>query len=415
MDSARNIPASVMQQLMRNAELNEQGLAKIDDLLGQLLHNIGTLWFFDLRHERDFYASTTQVSYTTLPSEVIATSDVTVSFFLGIPRRVREGSMTVDADRDTVAVAPFSGDSTRRKNFMVLAGMTGSAWEHLVFENFFDLEGASSMKLLRLANDQRVPIHVIDQRNIAQVLPLLRLSAEDVADIVNGVNSGGKAIVSETEIQLDKYRGVGLVIIDQISGGGLYLISGGLSGGSACGIPADPDKECAVNEWKEKVASRASVANAARSAIVRWAISMVGTPYSMGCRDPRYPPTYWCKQENDDGSPKDPNGIDCSGLAAYAYSRVGYPLKGSNGEDLNAAGQYAIVPNHPAPPSARQADLIFWEDTYKPGISHVGILWHKVSGQPIGWIAAQDQMVGIYFDKEYWNERFVGYGSVFNY
>ena len=219
-----------MQTLARNAELNETNQAQFDDLLGQLLHAIGVQWFFNLVYERDFYATTTQVAYTRLPSEAIATADLTVSYWFGIPRTASPGPFTVDADADVLALAPIRGNAKRTKDFMLLAGMTGSAWEHLVFEGFFSTAAVSSMKLLRTAADQGVPIHRINSGNIAQILPLLSLAPEDLADIQNGIAVGKEAIVSQTEVQVDNYRGVGLLILDPAKGDGLYLISGGLAG-----------------------------------------------------------------------------------------------------------------------------------------------------------------------------------------
>lgn len=424
MDAAIDVPGGAMQQLMTNAELNEQNLANMDDLLGQLLHNIGTMWFFDLKYERDFYATTTQVTYTQLPSETIATADLTVSYFMGIPRSVTEGFFTVDADRDAMAAAPISGEARRIKDFMLISGMTGSSWEHLVFEGFFSVPGVSSMKLLRAASDQMVPVYTIDGNNIAQVLPTLALSGEDVADIQNGVNAGKKVVVSQAEVQVGSYRGVGLLILDPANGDGLYLIGGGLSGGAVT--------QKTIGEWKTGGYTKKYVALLMRALVMMYASALIGTPYGFGCKNP----IQSTPMPLPDGSvlcadKSDPNkgkfGIDCSGLVQFSYHMAGFPYF----TGYSAEGQYKIAGQfgcYPDAPSVLPADLIFFDRTYdknepkqskmdppqKPGpedlLTHVGLTLRFDL-----WIAAEGKRVGRYTFRPGMDTTMLhGYGSIFS-
>src|SRR5581483_4455824 len=62
-------------------------------------------------------------------------------------------------------------------------------------------------------------------------------------------------------------------------------------------------------------------------------------------------------------------GFDCSGFTQYVYKEFGLNLP------LSSAGQYStkygtIVSN---PADLRPGDLVFFVNTYKRGISHVGI------------------------------------------
>jgi cell wall-associated NlpC family hydrolase len=65
----------------------------------------------------------------------------------------------------------------------------------------------------------------------------------------------------------------------------------------------------------------------------------------------------------------DPNGFDCSGFTRYVYKQFGLDLPHSS------AGQYStnygsIISN---PADLRPGDIVFFVNTYKRGISHVGI------------------------------------------
>lgn len=61
-----------------------------------------------------------------------------------------------------------------------------------------------------------------------------------------------------------------------------------------------------------------------------------------------------------------PDGFDCSGLVFYALSQMGYPAP------RTAAGQYSMGRSVDRSDLAA-GDLVFFENTYTSGISHVGI------------------------------------------
>ncbi len=413
MESTRSSPAVSMQQLSRNAELNETNQAQFDDLLGQLLHAIGTQWFFNMAYERDFYSTTTQVAYRWLLTEIMTTADLQVAYWFGIPRSTTPGPFVVDADRDVVAAAPIAGDSQRTKHFMLLAGMTGSAWEHLVLEGFFNTPAVSSMKLLRAAVDQGVPIHKINGSNVSQILPLLVLAPEDITDIQNGIAAGQEVIVSQTEVLVGGYRGVGLLVLDPLKGDGLYLISGGLAGGKVTAK--------AIAEWKKATYNKRFVIILTRALVLMFARSVIGTPYGWGCKKPFEPV---CEDER-----VGPNklGIDCSGLVQFAYHMAGFPYF----VDRNAEGQHRVAGQfgcYPPPENLNPGDLIFFDRTYDkypplqskmqprqpPGpediLTHVGITL-----QSDLWIAAEGKVVGVYTFRPGMDQSMLhSYGSVFS-
>jgi len=92
---------------------------------------------------------------------------------------------------------------------------------------------------------------------------------------------------------------------------------------------------------KEEVAS---VSNDADQ-LVSIAKSLLGTPYAWG------------------GS--SPSGFDCSGFIYYAYKQAGYDVSRTSAEGFYSRSYYVDKP--------AVGDLVFFENTYKRGISHVGI------------------------------------------
>lgn len=90
--------------------------------------------------------------------------------------------------------------------------------------------------------------------------------------------------------------------------------------------------------------------------------------------------------------------FDCSGLIQWVYGQAGVNLNGTAETQFNITQRT----NDPQP-----GDLIFFQGTYKPGISHVGIyvgnnrMYH--AGGPIGYAD---------LNNPYWQQHFAGYGKV---
>ncbi|PGV34571.1 lytic transglycosylase [Bacillus anthracis] len=109
------------------------------------------------------------------------------------------------------------------------------------------------------------------------------------------------------------------------------------------------------------------------------AIKYQGWPYVWGGRTPQ-------------------SSFDCSGLIQWVYGQAGINLVGT------AETQFKMTQrtNNPQP-----GDLIFFQGTYKPGISHIGIyvgnnrMFH--AGDPIGYAD---------LNTPYWQQHFAGYGRV---
>jgi len=89
-------------------------------------------------------------------------------------------------------------------------------------------------------------------------------------------------------------------------------------------------------------------ANGERGArVVRVALSYLGRPYVFGATGPR--------------------AFDCSGFTRYVMNRaVGIRLP-------RTAASQSRVGRRIARTNLQQGDLVFFENTYKPGVSHVGI------------------------------------------
>ncbi|WP_033543821.1 C40 family peptidase [Planococcus sp. CAU13] len=115
--------------------------------------------------------------------------------------------------------------------------------------------------------------------------------------------------------------------------------------------------------------------------IVETATSLIGKPYVWG------------------GSTA--NGFDCSGFVFYVYNQAGInvPRTSTTGYD---ARSYDIS-------TPEIGDLVFFENTYRAGISHLGI--YIGNNQFIH--AGGDQVQISNFDRGYWSNHFAGFKRLY--
>jgi len=94
-----------------------------------------------------------------------------------------------------------------------------------------------------------------------------------------------------------------------------------------------------------------------------------------------------------------PNGFDCSGFVHFVFTRAGIPM----------ARQIALQYDagvHPAKNQLLPGDLVFFQDTYTPGLSHNGI--YVGNGEFIH-AAGEDSGVTVSpLSTPYWDEKWFG-------
>ncbi|WP_432357400.1 NlpC/P60 family protein [Sporosarcina sp. UB5] len=92
-----------------------------------------------------------------------------------------------------------------------------------------------------------------------------------------------------------------------------------------------------------------------------------------------------------------PEGFDCSGFIYYVFTNAGLPLPRLDTVSMFTS---SLPVNNPVP-----GDLVFFENTYREGISHAGI--YLGDGK---FIHAGTKKVEIAtIDSAYWKDKFVGF------
>jgi cell wall-associated NlpC family hydrolase len=117
-----------------------------------------------------------------------------------------------------------------------------------------------------------------------------------------------------------------------------------------------------------------------RSELVTAALSQVGTPYRLGGNSPR-------------------EGLDCSGLTAYAHRAAGLKIPRMAADQRRTAKP---IGERPGP-----GDLVFFR--IPPGGEHVGLM---VDGERFVHASTSRQRVQLArLDSPYWRRHYVGAGT----
>jgi peptidoglycan DL-endopeptidase LytE len=127
----------------------------------------------------------------------------------------------------------------------------------------------------------------------------------------------------------------------------------------------------------QKLKIGSSQSDAPSSNVVDIAKKYIGSPYAWGGTSP--------------------SGFDCSGFIYYVFNQAGMSIARTNTE-----GYYS---RSTAISNPKPGDLVFFKNTYKAGISHMGI--YVGNGEFIH--ASDSGVVVTKLSNSYWSPRFAGY------
>ncbi|MEN1968785.1 NlpC/P60 family protein [Lentibacillus sp. N15] len=142
------------------------------------------------------------------------------------------------------------------------------------------------------------------------------------------------------------------------------------------------DGELTITEAPDQQTKSETVENTSTestSNVVSIAESLVGTPYTFGGSTPE-------------------EGFDSSGFVNYVFDQVGIPLDRTHAEMWENNGTFV---DNPVP-----GDVVFFEDTYKDGVSHSGIY---IGNNQMIHAGTEETGVEIEsLDKDYWQDSYIG-------
>jgi len=201
--------------------------------VGEMLHQVALSYWAEADAFNGVIAKTLRVNNLRHPSELAAAAKVSVSYVWGVPTSATYESRTLDVKLDNQSVGTKSTDKTNEYYFMQQSGTNSSFLEGAIYDQLFGGnvgDSISAVTALELANEQGIPIYMIDSSNVTSVLPKLQVSNDTMTDVFNAVNAGLQVRIPQKNITKSDWTGVGYIILNTTDGSGAYRISGGLNG-----------------------------------------------------------------------------------------------------------------------------------------------------------------------------------------
>ena len=232
--------------------INEKNAYSPDEL-GRLLAFAGKLYFAQLDVLDCMTANMLNVSASRSLSEAITGYEANTRSVYGITSLLSEGSLYIDVDTDAhsvtylgklqslddegIAADEVAQSKEVTKQFMLTAGFLSSYLESAVWEEITGEESVSTIAILEKAANDDVDILTIGKNNLNASLDRLKsndtgkLSDAIISDVKDAVASGKMVIIPEKETTIGSYTGYGYILLDNDTGAGAYMISGGINGG----------------------------------------------------------------------------------------------------------------------------------------------------------------------------------------
>ncbi len=229
----QRIPSNLLKA--RGERLEKlKGLSNPQAIVEEALHVTGLAYYIQADEWAERFSKVLRINWTREPSEAFVVQDLFVLYFWGLPLSVTRGSVGIDVKRNVVNPVSHLSDFAQERNFMLNTGSFGSTMEHVVFEQLYRVESVSTEKILALSSRLGIPIFVIDQSNLSQILPQLNTFSVVKQNIIEAVSNGWVAVVPQRNIRINSWSGAGWIIVDRQTGSAGYLIAGGLvtAGGS---------------------------------------------------------------------------------------------------------------------------------------------------------------------------------------
>ena len=151
----------------------------------------------------------------------------------GVPFAAKAETLTIDVEQDLVSPVSRGGDWVREKQFLAVSGLTASALEHGVLEEVLGGNAVSTMRVLEVANQLKVPIqyHQAGPGRSGADRPRSR------GAFLGGGNHPGRGqrrVVDDHPAATDTVRRLArdrLHRLDPYTNAASYLVTGGLQGG----------------------------------------------------------------------------------------------------------------------------------------------------------------------------------------
>jgi hypothetical protein len=250
----QSLSADQLQQLQGSLEATKnilEAAANPDDLatltkhalVGDLLQATVQSYFAMLDLQNELIAQTAKAELYRMPSYGKFSTNLQTVYSWGVPRQVHFDGMMMDMDMLITLTGNHTNDKTQQKLLQQQLGMMNSTMEHLIPEQLFSTEespahGVSAVKAIQLAAAEGQKIYHITGNNLESALAAIDQNSSVEREIREAVYAGKEVTTHSHRINFYGTVTAGYIILDPLTGNGVYKIATGEDGAWLLGLAA---------------------------------------------------------------------------------------------------------------------------------------------------------------------------------
>lgn len=212
---------SVADYLKERTHARHAGYAYDDDEIGERLSRSVLQYLDDVEAQTTEAAELLNSKFTSRVSEAMVMETIRIFEKDGV-MYFRPSGFIIDAPHMTDWWFSADGDERDHAWRHDISGTTVSSLEHLLWEDMTAIPSISSIKGMRVAHEQGVPIYSINTANVEALLPTMNVPGWVIFYIRwVVVDNGGEVIVPRDTFRYHRWQGI-VLIADKPSVGFYY-------------------------------------------------------------------------------------------------------------------------------------------------------------------------------------------------
>jgi RHS repeat-associated protein len=215
------------------AKLSAHDYANVDHdrFVGDVLGYAGLAYATTVAGVTDLMCRACGIVGHALPTIVRVGTRADVLSANGLPQNVRFPGLALTVEAIGRTAVASDGDPRRALAFQRTYGERASTYAHLVLDALFaDAShvgrASSTVRALGAASAAGQTIFRVTAANATTLLPQINADSAAVATVRDAVLAGRSATISQSDVAIDAWNGVGYLLEDATSGSGDYEISG---------------------------------------------------------------------------------------------------------------------------------------------------------------------------------------------
>ncbi len=231
LDAQRGFIEPSLSQMIQQARIEIQSGSITPGIVSDVLFATAKSYWAETDIDAQWLGQASDVVWSRSgPGEAVTDQDLSVIYVFGLPYQVSPGGYSIDVKRNVFSPFSKTGNTSQVASWFVSSGAMGSADEGVINQEVHQVSSVDTIEILKLASQAEIPIYLIYQGNINQILSDLQIDPGIKQFIAQEVSLGLYAVVPQTNVTLNQWSGIGFMVLNPTDGTGSYFIAGGIGG-----------------------------------------------------------------------------------------------------------------------------------------------------------------------------------------